>query len=172
MTQIRFERDGDQDGIRDVLNAAFSGPDESQLVDALRADGDILVSMVADEDGEIVGHIAFSRLEIPSLNGDSAIRGAALAPVAVAPTHQRLGIGSELVRQGIENCQELDLDAIVVLGDVKFYRRFGFNAEMAKCLKSPFSGQNLMILPFFDGVLDEFEGRTIYPPAFGPLSDT
>jgi len=167
VTYIRPECESDWDGVRDVNDAAFGGSAESTLVERLRADGDLTLSLVAVEDGEIVGHIAFSRLEIPHIDGEHKLHGAALAPMAVAPTHQRLGIGSELVRQGIENCKELDIDVIVVLGHADYYPRFGFSAYMAECLKSPFSGPNLMFLPLIQGVLSDFEGFVIYADAFG-----
>lgn len=167
MTRVRAEHDRDAEGIRQVLDAAFGGTDESQLVDQLRTDGDLLLSLVADEDGEIVGYIAFSRLQITDLSGENPLQAAALAPVAVAPTHQRLGIGSELIRQGIENCKELDLDAIVVLGHSRYYPRFGFSAEIAECIKSPFSGPNFMVLPLISGVFEDFSGNAIYANAFG-----
>lgn len=172
MTQIREACDDDIDGIRDVNDAAFGGTDESQLIDRLVADGEVLLSLVAVEDGEIIGHILFSRLEITSLDNDTHLRAASLAPMSVAPTHQRLGIGSELVRQGIEKCKELDLDALVVLGHADYYPRFGFSAYDAKCLKSPFSGPNLMVLPLIQGVFNDFTGIVIYPDAFGITPQT
>lgn len=167
MTQIREACDSDIDGIHDVNDAAFGGTDEAQLIDRLHTDGDIILSLVAVEDGEIVGHILFSRLEITSLDNDTHFRGASLAPVSVAPTHQRLGIGSELVRQGIEKCKELDLDALTVLGHADYYSRFGFSAQHAECLKSPFSGPNFMVLPLIQGIFDDFSGTVTYPDAFG-----
>ena len=122
---------------------------------------------MAVEDGEIVGHIVFSRLEVTSLDGERKLHAVSLAPMAVAPTHQRLGIGSELVRQGIEKCKELDLGAIVVLGHTHFYSRFGFSAEKAECLKSPFSGPYCMVLPLIQGVFNDFSGIVTYANAFG-----
>lgn len=172
MTQIREAFDGDIDGIRDVNDAAFGGTDASQLVDRLAADGDVVLSLVAVEDDEIVGHILFSRLEITSLDNDTHLRAASLAPMAVAPTHQRLGIGSELVRQGIEKCKELDLDALVVLGHADYYPRFGFSAQHAECLKSPFSGPDFMVLPMIQGIFNDFSGTVIYPDAFGITPQT
>ncbi|MCW8915800.1 MAG: N-acetyltransferase [Magnetovibrio sp.] len=164
--QIREEQEGDQQGIRDVNDAAFGGIAESQLIDRLREDGLFITSLVADEYGEIVAHITFSELEIRSNDGNSTIRGAALAPMAVAPTHQRMGIGSELIRQGLEKCTEKNIEAVVVLGHENYYPRFGFSAEKAKCLKSPFSGPFFMVLDLKQGIFDDFSGIAIYPDAF------
>lgn len=164
---IREERDEDIQGIRDVNDAAFGGADESRIVDRLRDEGLIISSLVADEYGEIVAHILFSELEVSSLDHKTSIRAAALAPMAVAPTHQRMGIGSELVRQGLEKCRENGIEAVVVVGHEKFYPRFGFSAQKAECLKSPFSGPFLMVLDLKQGIFDDFDGIVIYPDAFG-----
>jgi len=165
--QIREERSEDADGIRAVNDAAFGGADESALIERLRDDDLVIASLVAEEYGEIVGHIAFSELEVTSNDRQRSIRAAALAPMAVAPTHQRLGIGSELARQGIEICRENGVEAVVVLGHETFYPRFGFSSEIAECLKSPFSGPFFMVLPLKQGVFDDFSGFVIYPDAFG-----
>lgn len=164
---IREERDEDSEGIRAVNDAAFGGTDESELIDRLREDGLVVTSLVAEEYGEIVAHIAFSELEVTSNDHKRSIRAAALAPMAVAPTHQRLGIGSELVRQGIEKCRENGIEAVVVVGHERFYPRFGFSVEIAECLESPFSGPFSMVLPLKNGVFDDFRGFVIYPDAFG-----
>lgn len=170
MTQIRLEREDDQQGIRDVNDAAFGGTDESTLIERLRADNLVISSLVAVEDGEIVGHIMFSELEITDFEHKAPIRAAALAPMAVAPTHQRLGIGSELVRQGIEKCRESGVEAIVVVGHAEYYPRFGFSAQMGECLKSEFSGPYFMVLPLKAGIFDEYVGIVTYPDAFAPIS--
>lgn len=165
--KIREEREDDVDGIRAVNDAAFGGTDESQLIDRLREDGLIITSLVADEYGEIVANIVFSELEVTSLDGKRSIRAAALAPMCVAPTHQQMGIGSELIRQGLEICEQKGVEAVIVVGHEKFYPRFGFSAEKAECLKSPFSGPIFMVLELKQGVFNDFSGIVIYPHAFG-----
>lgn len=168
MTRIRAACADDAPAIREVNDAAFGGRDESALIERLRADGDVIVELVAVEDGEIVGNIVFSTLQVTDLEHKSPVRTAALAPMAVAPTHQRLGIGSELVRQGIEKCRELGIEAIVVLGHADYYPRFGFSAQMAECLKSEYSGPFFMVLPLKTGIFDEYVGIVTYPHAFDP----
>ena len=171
MMQIREEQPDDYGDIQYLLDAAFDGPDESALVQRLRDDGQIITALVAVEYGEIVGHIVFSALEIASNDGKCQIRGASLAPMAVAPTHQRLGIGSELVRQGLEICEQNGIEAIVVVGHKEYYPRFGFSAQMAENLKSAYSGPFCMALDLKRGIFDDFVGTLIYPDAFALLSE-
>lgn len=134
-------------------------------MDALRQDGDVLSSLVAqEENGAIVGHVLFSRLGI---EGNPQLRAAALAPMAVRPDRQRRGIGGALIRTGLEHCRRLDLDAVVVLGHTTYYPRFGFSAALAAGLEAPFSGPHLMALALRDGVLSGRKGRLRYANAFG-----
>ena len=145
--------------IRDVVVAAFGQPEEADLIERLRAEGDVLVELVADEAGAIAGHILFSRL------GIGAMEGAALAPLAVAPARQRSGIGAALTRAGVARCRELCIPAIVVLGHADYYRRFGFSAALAAPLEAPFSGPSFMALELAPGALAA-GGRVRYAPAF------
>ena len=167
---IREEQPEDFEAIRAVTDAAFGGEEESALIGRLRTDDLMVVSLIAEEYGEIVAHIAFSELEVTSNDHKRSIRAAALAPMAVAPTHQRLGIGSELVRQGLEKCRENGIEAVAVVGHERFYPRFGFSAEIAECLKCPFSGPFFMVLALKQGIFDDFSGFVIYPDAFGSVT--
>jgi putative acetyltransferase len=157
---IRIANPDDFPGIREVVAAAFGQPDEADLIEKLRADGDVWVEMVADEAGDITGHILFSRL------GIGPIEGAALAPLAVAPARQRRGLGAALTRAGIERCRELGIAAVIVLGHADYYPRFGFSAALAAPLEAPFSGPSFMALELVPGALMA-GGRVRYAPAFG-----
>ena len=103
--------------------SAFETALEANLVDALRAQAQPLVSLVADDEGVIVGHIMFSPV---SLSGHPALGIMGLAPMAVSPDRQRAGIGSALVRAGLEQSARLGFGAVVVLGHPAYYPRFGF----------------------------------------------
>lgn len=117
---IRDERPDDADAIRHLHRLAFGQDAEGQLVDALRARAAVLVSLVAVADGAVVGHILMS----PATIAD--VQGAALGPMAVAPPHQRRGVGSQLVQTAIERLRAMHCPFVVVLGHPRFYPRFGF----------------------------------------------
>lgn len=163
---IREERPEDHQSILDVTISAFGGTDEAILIETLRENGDIRLSMVAVEYGEIIAHILFSDLKVVSNDQKTMISALALAPLSVAPTHQSLGIGSELIRQAIEKCNEMNIEAIFILGPEKYYSRFGFNAEKAECTKSAFSGPFFMVLDLKQGIFDDFQGSALYAEAF------
>src|SRR5262245_18720352 len=129
---IRVEQPADIPHVRDINAHAFGQRVEADLVDRLRGDGDALISLVAVAgNGELVGHVLFSRLPIEGPRTRAA-EAAALAPLAVRPEHQRKGIGSALTKAGIGACAARGVAAIVVVGDPKFYRRFGFSTEAAR----------------------------------------
>lgn len=157
---IRPAAPADIPAIRQVVTAAFGQAEEADLVERLRADGDARVELVAEEAGDITGHILFSRL------GIGPIEGAALAPLAVAPAQQRRGIGAALTRAGIDRCRELGIPAVIVLGHADYYPRFGFSAALAAPLEAPFSGPSFMALELVPGALAA-GGRVRYAPAFG-----
>jgi putative acetyltransferase len=120
---IRPEQPGDWLAVHHVNESAFDGHVEVDLVDALRQQVPDLVSLVAEHDGSIIGHILFSPV---TLSNHSELRIMGLAPMAVAPPHQRSGIGTALVNAGVERCRELGFGAVAVLGHAEYYPRFGF----------------------------------------------
>jgi len=163
---IRVEQPGDVPHIRDIAAHAFGQRTEADLIDRLRSDGDVLVSLVAVTDrGELVGHILFSRLRIDRGRGRVA-EAAALAPLAVRPEHQRQGIGSALIQAGITACSARGLGGIVVLGHPRLYGRFGFSAAAARDLRAPFSGEAFMALELRPGALVGSPGVALYADAF------
>jgi putative acetyltransferase len=133
---IRPESQSDIVAIHAVEVAAFGGGAEATLVDALRDSGDDFVSLVASVNDEIVGHICFSRVAIEGTS--SAGRFSALAPLAVVPAHQRRGLGSMLVRTGLDACRQRGVDAVFVVGDPAYYSRFGFVAASSVGVKCEF----------------------------------
>lgn len=165
---IRTETAQDQQSIWNVNHAAFGSETEANLVYALREGGYVEISLVADVEGEIVGHILFSPVTIVTRTG--TVEAMSLAPMAVVPSHQRQGIGSKLVEAGLEICRERGHKIVVVLGHSQFYPRFGFSSELAKPLKSPFGGgEAWMAMELVPGALAGVEGHVDYPPPFGDI---
>lgn len=163
MPLIREDAPADHETIAEVNRLAFGGEEEVALIDRLRADGLVIASLVAVEGDAIVGHILFSELPIES--GAGTIRAAALAPLAVRPERQRQGIGSALVRAGLQACRRHGIEAVIVLGHPAYYSRFGFSAKPAEALHAPFSGPAFMALELVPGTLAH-GGTVRYPPAF------
>lgn len=159
-SSIRPERPEDRQAIYQVHQQAFGGDAEPQLVDALRASGDAAVSLVTDVDGAVVAHVLFSRLDAP-------MRALALAPVAVFPAHQGQGVGSALIRAGIRQAQLTGWEAVFVLGEPAYYRRFGFEAEAAKGFDCVYAGDHFMVL--YLGPPRSTSGTLLYPAPFASL---
>lgn len=158
---IRPAVPADWPAIHAVETAAFGRPDEANLVDALRSDGDALVELVAEEDGKIVGHILFSPLAT-----DTGAAFAALAPVAIIPERQKDGLGGALILAGLEACRSRGIAAVILLGHPDYYPRFGFSAEAARTIKAPFSGPAFMGLALTQDALAG-PATITYARAFG-----
>jgi putative acetyltransferase len=164
--EIRPEADHDREAVWSLNRAAFGAEDEANLVDALRDGGYVEVSLVAESDGEMVGHILLSRLEIVTENG--IVDAVSLGPMAVLPGRQRQGVGSRLVEAGLEACRKRNHKIVVVLGHPEFYPRFGFSVELAQPLESPFGGGDTwMAMEHVPGALEGVVGKVDYPPPFG-----
>jgi len=154
--------------IHEVNLLAFGQEDEARLVESLRQSEDFIaeLSLVAVEDGRVIGHILFSPIIIET--GEAAIPALSLAPMAVRPEFQNRGIGSELVRQGLKECQRLGHKVVVVIGHPTYYPRFGFSSASAKGLESPFQvpDEAFMVIQLVPGALDAISGMIRFPPAF------
>ena len=148
-----------------LSRTAFGGDYEAKLIEGLRRDGAVVASLVALEDGEVVGHILFSDLSI-EMDG-RPISAASLATMAVRPDRQRQGIGSRLVREGLSAVRQRQRSAVIVVGHAGYYPRFGFSAELARKLESAFRGDTFMALELVPGALAGQAGSVRYPAAFG-----
>ena len=163
---IRPERRGDIDRIRAVHDAAFGGEAEGRLVDALRAAGKLVVSLVAERDGEVVGHIGFS-----PVTSAAAARGFGLAPLAVRPDVQRLGIGGRLVVEGLAAAARWGGEFVVVLGDPHYYARFGFGPAAPRGLADEFRGGDaFQVIELRKGAIPPGVGLVRYAPEFSLVS--
>lgn len=172
MIRIRAERSGDQKTIDQINDAAFNGDNESRLIDAIR-NSELFVpelSLVAEADGELIGHILFSIVTIKS--GENDVPTLALAPMAVVPEHQNKGVGSLLVEEGLKRAKDQGFVHAVVLGHPEFYPKFGFVPASTKGIESPFPvpDEVFMALEIKEGSLDQIKGKIVYPPAFDTVS--
>ena len=161
---IRPERSDDAPAIRRILTAAFSGSAEADLVEQLRRDGDLVLSLVADE-GEVRGHVAFPRLRVEDADGARDVVG--LAPVAVAHGRQRRGIGSALIRDGHRRLTRQGESLVFVLGDPAWYTRFGYSVAAAAPFDSDYAGAHFMALRLNESA--PLAGKVRYPAAFAGL---
>lgn len=165
MITTRAETADDFEDVRRVNELAFGRPDEANLVDALRA-ARPHVSLVAEDGGRVVGHIFFSPVSFES--GGAGARAMALGPMAVVPEMQNGGVGSRLVREGLEECRRVGAVAVVVLGHADYYPRFGFERASAKGLrcKWPVGDEHFMATELVPGALDGVRGLVAYRPEF------
>ena len=164
----RLEQEADRDAVYAVNVAAFPGKQEAELVDKLRETAEPLISLVAEDNGKIIGHILFSPVTLAS---DSTLQLMGLAPMAVLPQHQKQGIGSRLVALGLEHCQLLGAGAVAVLGHPAFYPRFGFTSATGFGIKSEYDvpPEVFMIRELQPGYLSGKNGTISYHQAFSEL---
>ena len=125
MVLIRRERFEDREHIDAIVTAAFGRAEEAALVEALRQRADPGLSLVAEVAGDLAGHVFFSPVELAQPSAQ--VRCAGLAPLSVAPDLQGRGIGSELVTRGLAGCRELAFEAVFLIGNPRYYARFGFD---------------------------------------------
>lgn len=163
---IRSERPTDYAAVYEVNSQAFASSTEADLVEALRSAAIPLISIVAELDATVVGHILFSPVQIPSAPPE--IRAQALGPMAVRPDLQRRGIGSKLVLAGLEACARKQEFVVFVLGHPDFYPRFGFEPAATRGLHL----RDAQLDPYFfvaelqPGVLSGISGWVQYHPLF------
>jgi putative acetyltransferase len=169
MLQIRDERAGDVRFVHDLNALAFPTEDEADLVDVLRENAEPLISLVAVEDEIIVGHILLTPVE---LTGKPSLKIMGLAPMAVAPDEQRRGIGSQLVREGLERCRNIDAGAVVVLGHPTYYPRFGFLPATQNNIGCEYDVPDdvFMIIELIVDYLAGAEGTIRYHEAFAAVT--
>jgi putative acetyltransferase len=167
---IREERKADIDAVFKINSEAFERNNESRLVDSLRRNPDVFVkelSLVADLEGEVIGHILFTKIGIES---DSKLQKGllSLAPMSVLPHHQREGVGSLLVKTGIEIAKKLKYKGIIVLGHPEYYPRFGFKEAKLWDIYPPFQVNSnvFMCMELQENSLLNIRGKVVYPKEF------
>lgn len=180
MLVIRPEAAEDAAAVRLVNEQAFARPNEADLVAALRANASPIISLVAELDGLVVGHILFSPVLVETRPGASPSEGAppsgpftalGLGPMAVLPAYQQQGIGSALARAGLAACRDLGQEIVVVLGHPDFYPRFGFAPARARGLYSEYDVPDdvFMVVELREGALAGRSGLVRYRPEFSAV---
>ena len=166
MLKIRPETPEDEASIRQVNEEAFGQKEEAEIVEKLRNRGVLTLSLVAVQDDSIIGHIAFSPVKVESER--STFEAITLAPMAVLPAYQSKGIGSQLVRAGLEECRHLGHEVVFVLGHPDYYPRFGFVLAKPKGIECEFEvpDEAWMVLELREGALAGRRGTVIFQPEF------
>ena len=164
---IRPERAADGPLVRATLEAAFVSRAEAELVDWLRAQGELVLALVAERaGGGIVGFVGFPRLVVTHAGVEAP--AVALAPIAVAVGMRGQGLGAALVEEGLARLASCNEALVFVVGDPAYYRRFGFDAEAARSFESPYSGTHFMVRRLAQDA--PAAGVVHYPGAFADLA--
>jgi len=167
MISIRKEQPGDSEAIRDLTTHAFGGHVEADIIDALRYACPDVLSIVAVDNGSIVGHILFSPVTVETANG--TITGMGLAPMAVLPDWQRQGIGSALVRHAFTLLRNQHCPFVIVLGHPDYYSRFGFVPTSRYGLTCQWEGvpdEAFMVIVFDKDIMENIHGVARYRDEF------
>ncbi len=166
--RIREEREQDRSAVREIVSTEFDTGAEAALIDELRSAAGPLVSLVAEDGGAVVGHVMFSQVTLLE-HPDAKLMG--LAPLAVDYEHQGRGIGSVLVREGLDRCRSLGVLAVVALGHPEYYSRFGFEPASRLGLRCEYDvpDEAFVALELEKGALDGMSGTVRYHSAFGRL---
>lgn len=165
MVVVRPEQSADAVAIHAVHAASFPTACEARLVDALRAAGRLCLSLVATDQGEVVGHVAFSPVTVAG-----GIDGVGLAPVAVLPSYRRRGIAARLIQDGLTACEQSGYGFVVVLGEPSYYHRFGFTPATAWGLHDEYEGgAAFQVLELRPGRVPRGAGLVRYSPEFAAL---
>jgi predicted N-acetyltransferase YhbS len=164
---IRQEEEKDFEMVYEINKLAFGQENESKLVENIRKGENFVpeLSLVAESDGEVVGHILFSKIK---LVGEGEFESLALAPMAVVPKLQKQGIGGKLVNAGLEIAQKLGFESVIVVGYHEYYPRFGFVKASKWGIKCPFEvpDEAFMAVELVKDSLKGKAGMVQYPKEF------
>lgn len=168
MLQLQSETSADLTEIRQVVTAAFQQPNEADLVEKIRSSDNFIpeLSLVAKQDGKVVGHLLFSDITI--ISDTQVYKALALAPLAIQPEWQRQGIGTQLVNFGLRRCQDFEYPVAIVLGHPEYYSRLGFQTASHFEIYPPFRvpDEAFMVRENQSGSLQQVRGMVQYPRYF------
>lgn len=162
---IRIMTQADRAAVLDLNTRAFGQPDEAQIIQKLEAAEQVVLQLVAEMDGQIVGHILFYPLGVFGKLG-----AVGLGPMSVDPWVQKEGIGKDLVTQGLAHMRAMNAPIVFVLGHDWFYPKLGFSVEATADFSTPLKGPHFMANRLRAG--PPMSGRLIFPEAFGvPIAE-
>ena len=163
---IRHETPGDIDTIHAINTQAFGREAEAVIVDRLRKRGVLTISLVAIHENLVIGHIAFNPVTVES--SAYSFEAIILAPVAILPAYQRKGVGSQLIKAGLEECRRLGHEVVVLVGHADYYPRFGFVPAGSKSLECEYEAPDeaWMVLELREGALAGRKGKVKFQPEF------
>ena len=169
---IRSAISADFPAIHEIIKTAFTASPvgyngEAELVRSIHDDCDDVVNLLAEQDGQLVGHVLFSRMKVEA--DGNILRAAGLAPVSVVPDMQGRGIGSALIKAGLDQLISDGIQISFVLGHAKYYPRFGYRAELAAPYTSPFAGVHFMAVYLDTTLALPQRGKADYAPAFAQM---
>jgi putative acetyltransferase len=167
MVTIRPEQPADIPAVRRVHEASFPTRAEADLVDRVRADGKAAVSLIAQDDGNVIGHALFSPV---TFDPAAAVTAFALAPMAVMPGHEKHAVGRRLVQNGLAECHAQGACLVVVLGEPDYYGRFGFERASRHGLRNEFGAEEEFMVFLLDARAHPTPGTVVkYAPEFSAL---
>ncbi|KZL15655.1 GNAT family N-acetyltransferase [Pseudovibrio ascidiaceicola] len=162
---LRTPEKKDEPAILSLLVKAFGQSNEGRLVERLRACGALVLERIAtDDDGKLLGHLAFSR--VTGTGEGHRLKISCLAPVCVDPASQNKGVGTKLIQEALDDLQGLGEDLVLVLGSPDYYSRFGFDSELAKKVQGPYAGPIFMALPFTQAGREDLPVEVTYATPF------
>lgn len=169
MSVIRAATGADAPAVDALLRSCFPRDAEARLVQQLAIDGDLILVLVAEEDGVVAGMIAASRMQVTADTREVA--AVAIAPLAVARAVRGQGVGEALVAAAIAHLRSAGVELAFVLGDPGYYGRFGFEAATARGFGSPYAGDSLMGIRLNDGPCIHTPGTAAHARAFAALGE-
>lgn len=159
--KLRLFQPGDEIAVGNVLTQAYDTPAEARLVQSLRESGAMEVELLAYDGEKTVGYIGFSRHTAPRT-------WFSLMPLAVLPYRRNIGVGADLIRYGLDYARRAGADAVTVVGDGRYYQRFGFTYRAAQNLTTPYNLERTLLYPIAPGTA--FSNETlVYPDAFAEV---
>ena len=157
---IRETQESDLEAVLNLIHSSFSNKAESDLVKQLISDNDVLLNLVIESSNTIIGNVVVSKV---TMEPDMGLFCGGVAPLSVLPERQSSGIGSQLMKEAIKKSNEMGMDALFLLGDPDYYKRFGFNISN---LKSDYRVEHFQELELTRNCLVNLKSKVTYANAF------